>query len=259
MSTLTSATDQGSRPYQEDRLVIKRVEAATPIGILLAVADGHGGDETSSYVEQQLSAGLFDNLLAKTNSPMTALKKTFLFINHSTLEISKSTGAHSESGTTLSLVYIPDSGASAYVGIIGDSPVVLVRENGSIHMSPEHNARSNKKERKSAEIRGGKFIDGYIQSHKDSLIGLQMTRDLGFHAMGKILGRYPDIYKLGIKKGDVLVVCSDGLLDPSHISSEAEAKRMAKLVWQGASAKELIFDALGRKTLDNVTAVVYRR
>jgi len=259
MLALTSATDQGSRPCQEDRLLIKRVEAQTHNGILLAVADGHGGDATSSYVERQLSAGLFDNLLGKTKSPMEALKQTFLHLNDSTLEISKKTGAHFVSGTTLSMVYLPDSEANAYVGIIGDSPVILVRKDGSLHISPEHNARSNKKERKSAVMRGGKFIDGYIYLSKDSIIGLQMTRDLGFQAMGKILKRYPDIYKLLIKKGDVLVVCSDGLLDPSHLSTEAEAKRIAKLVRKGASAKELISDALGRQTMDNVTAIVNRR
>lgn len=258
---ISSATDQGARSYQEDRFVVRPVHADnnSVTGLMLAVADGHGGDETSSYVERQLTNRLFDKILVKTNNNANeALAKTFQYLNDSTFELSEKSNLHFESGTTLSLVFIPDSQERVHVAIIGDSPVILAYNDGTIRVSPEHNARTNESERKEALLRGGRFIDGYI-CHPFGSRGLQMTRDLGFHAMGNVLKREPEIYDLPINKDAFMVVASDGLLDPSHESTtiEKEIKRMAKLVLNGAEAADLICDALSRQTGDNVTAIVY--
>jgi len=254
---VSSATHQGPRPYQEDRLVTRSVRTGALSGTLLAVADGHGGDETSSYVAGELSGGLFDRLLEATKSPSEALNRMFQFLIRATLEQNKKTGAHFESGTTLSVVFIPEELEKAYIGIIGDSPVILAKRDGSVHISPEHNARSNEEERKAAEERGGLFIDGYIHN-KSKDFGLQMTRDIGFYAMGEVLGRIPETYELAIGTGDAIIVGSDGLLDPAHQDMIIEAEELAELVLAGADAHELVEDALHRETLDNVTAIVFR-
>ncbi|MGI0023633.1 MAG: PP2C family serine/threonine-protein phosphatase [Nitrososphaera sp.] len=254
---ISSATDQGPRPYQEDRLVTRSVRAGALSGTLLAVADGHGGYETSSYVASELSNGLFDRLLEGTKSPNEAVKRTFQFLNDATFEQSRKTGAHFESGTTLSVAFIPEEVEKAYIGILGDSPVILAKRDGSVHVSPEHNARSNEEERKAAEERGGLFIDGYIYT-KSKDFGLQMTRDIGFYAMGQVLRRYPDTYELAIGKEEAIIIGSDGLLDPVHYDTLIEAERLAKLVLGGAGAQELVEDALRRQTGDNVTAIVYK-
>ena len=255
---ISASTEKGSRPYQEDRIVTKRIDTTTFHGILVAVADGHGGDKTSSYVVQQLSDGLFDRMLAAGNKNLNdALMLTFQYLNDSTLELSSKTFAHYESGTTLSLAYVPDGEDSLHIGVIGDSPVILARKDGTFHISPEHNARSNEAERKDAEQRGGVFENGYLYSRSRG-IGLQMTRDIGCHAMGDVLQRHPDIYELEIHHGDVLILGSDGLLDPAHFSSDEDVRRLAKLVLGGAEAQDLINDALDRETEDNVSVIVYR-
>lgn len=254
---ISSMTHQGSRSHQDDRLVIKRVDAKFITGMLLGVADGHGGDDTSSFIESQLSQGLFDKMLIETRRPIDALNNTFEHLNDATLELSRSSGAHAESGSTLSLVYIPDDQTESWVGIIGDSPVIHVRQDGTVHLSPEHNARSNEEERKGAEQRGGFFKDGYIYS-KSSRFALQMTRDLGCHAMGNVLRRVPDIYNLLISDGDLIIVASDGLVDPRHSNTWIEANKLARLVLDGAEAKELVDYALSRETGDNIAVIVYR-
>lgn len=256
---ISSASDKGSRPYQEDRIVTKRIDTTIVHGILLAVADGHGGDNTSSYVAQQLSDGLFDRMLAdgNTNSMNDSVSLTFQYLNDSTLELSRKTFAHYSSGTTLSLAFIPDGQDNLHVGVIGDSPLILAKKNGKFHISPEHNARSNDEERKAAEHRGGVFENGYLCSRSRGM-GLQMTRDIGFHGMGDILLRHPDIYELAIHDGDVLILGSDGLLDPAHWSTDEEVRRLTKLVLEGAEAQDLINDALDRETGDNVSVIVYR-
>jgi serine/threonine protein phosphatase PrpC len=246
--------------------LVKNVEAAPDIsGSLLAVADGHGGDTTSSYVAQQLSDGLFDRMLLSSsgsdkNGVEEALRMTFQFLNDSTLQLSKQTRAHYETGTTLSVVYVSGRLDKAHIAVIGDSPVILARKNGNaIKISPEHNARSNEEERKAAEKRGGIYEDGYMHSRSKGGMGLQMTRDIGCHSMGDVLLRYPDIYELSIQDGDVLILASDGLLDPAHVEGQEEVKRIARLVLEeGAEADDLVNDALKRLTGDNVSAIVYR-
>lgn len=259
---ISSATGQGARPYQEDRFVVKTVNAQEDVvaGILLAVADGHGGDATSSYVQQQLSGDLFDRILAGTkNNPKEAISRTFQYLNDETYQLSEKSGLHCDSGTTLSIVFIPAFQVIGYIGIIGDSPVIVAFRDGTIQISPDHNARTNKKERKEALMRGGRYANGYIM-HPSGSKGLQMTRDLGFHSMGNVLRRDPDIYDVTIRQGTVILLGSDGLLDPAHDGTvtEDEAKRLAKLVLDGAEAKDLISDALSRETGDNVTAIVWR-
>lgn len=258
-SRISSASEQGPRPYQEDRIAIKRVDTTLVRGILLAVADGHGGDKTASYVSQQLSDGLFERILAAGNKNLNeALRLTFQHLNDSTLELSKKTFDHYNSGTTLSLAYVRDDQDSLHIGVIGDSPVILARKDGTFHISPEHNARSNEEERKAAEKRGGLFENGYLYDRSKGM-GLQMTRDIGCHAMGEILLRHPDIYELAIHDGDVLILGSDGVLDPGHESTDEEVRRITKLVLEGAEAQDLVSDALDRETGDNVSVIVYRR
>lgn len=223
------------------------------------MADGHGGDKTSSYVAQQLSDGLLDRILVAANKTLNeALALTFQDLNESTLELSRKTLAHYESGTTLSLAYIPDGEDSLHVGVIGDSPVILAKKDGTFHRSPEHNARSNEAERKAAEQRGGLFENGYLSSRSRDGMGIQMTRDIGCHTMRDVLLRYPDIYELAVQNGDVLILGSDGLLDPAHFSNDGDEQRIVKLVLDGAEAQDLINDALDRETGDNVSVIVYR-
>jgi len=263
MSEISSAIHVGGRRDQEDRLVVRRVCAGSHTGVLLAIADGHGADDTSSYVHLELSNGIFDKFLSRTQNPIDALNRTFEHLNENTLEMFRKSGAHAESGTTLSIVYVADSSAkttTAYVGVIGDSPVICRHKDGALEILPEHNARSNERERKAAEDRGGIFENGYIRSSLSDF-GLQMTRDIGCHTIGNVLGRSPDVYVMSIHEGDIVMIGSDGLLDPLHQADHArqEMQRLADLAFEGAEANELIEDALKRETEDNISAIVYRR
>jgi serine/threonine protein phosphatase PrpC len=77
--------------------------------------------------------------------------------------------------------------------------------------------------------------------------------------MGNILRRDPEICDLTIDNGDYMIIGSDGLFDPTHSRTQDEARRISKLVLEGAEAQDLVNDALSRRTEDNVTAIVYIR
>ncbi len=48
-----------------------------------------------------------------------------------------------QSGSTLSIVIVPDNEQRAYAAVIGDSPVIILDANEGLNLSPDHNARSN--------------------------------------------------------------------------------------------------------------------
>jgi serine/threonine protein phosphatase PrpC len=86
--------------------------------------------------------------------------------------------------------------------------------------------------------------------------GLQMTRALGDVACAKFLNRVPEVFTIYL--GDWLLIGSDGLFDPSHLSGDAYDDVLA-CIRNGNSAEDLVRQAVALPTRDNVTAILWRR
>lgn len=250
MRTITShASVQGTRERQEDRSFINSTED----GLLIAVFDGHGGSEASDYCRQYLTVA-FDTV-GENSDYYTILDKMrglFLILNEYTKTM--------EAGTTASIVFIPSTLDRAYVGVLGDSPVIIRNSEGNVWKSPEHNVRSNPVEVAAAKARGAVILNGYMFGHKDKGLnppGLQLTRGLGDVALDDVLIRTPEIFEHKLAKDSFVLVASDGLIDPSHGFNDA-AQRLVELISRGATAGNLIKHALDAKTDDNATAVLVR-
>lgn len=228
----------GGRNYQEDCYVLSSTKN---FGWLLAVMDGHSGNETANYCRDHIG-----EIFLKTKS----LIETVKLLNQQT--------QHFESGSTLSIVHIPKNALTANIAILGDSPVIVKGKNGTISVSPEHNVRTNLAEREAVIKRGGVYQDGYIFDERRNY-GLQMSRALGDSALSSILSREADIYSIELGPESFIIVVSDGVIDPAHENSIVPIDRIAKLIENGADAKKIVDDALARKTGDNATAVVWRR
>ena len=180
------------------------------------------------------------------------MKGLFLILN----EYTKNMGA----GTTASIVFIPSSLDRAFVGVLGDSPVIIKNDKGEIWKSPEHNIRSNPVEVSLAKARGAVILNGYMFGHKDKSLnppGIQLSRGLGDVALDDVLSRTPEIFEHKLGKNSFVLVASDGLIDPNHTSDES-AYAIVDLIEKGASAGNLVKYALDKKTEDNVTAVLVR-
>lgn len=66
----------------------------------------------------------------------------------------------------------------------------------------------------------------------------------------------PVVTKSGLKVGDIILLCSDGLT--KHVSDARISERLAKLTTSEQACRELIQDALDGGGSDNVTVVVLR-
>lgn len=236
---ITSATAVGLRPYQEDRHVIH----STDHGTLLAILDGHGGDEAAA-IGQNSIPHLWDG--AFSGDPAAALASVVKSLADLTQDY--------RSGAALSLVFIPADSKAAHIAILGDAPVVAALPDGSTHVSPEHNVRTNDAERKAAQGRGGIYQNGYICKGYN---GLQMSRALGDASLQPVVSQEPEIYSVDID--GFVVVASDGVFDPGHYNSSSEIKEVVSLVRSGANAQDLVDRAVKKKTGDNATAIVFRK
>lgn len=239
---ISLAQAQGHREYQEDRFGVEEFFAGT----LIWVADGHGGDQTSRNVSTRLRE---DWILHDNPNVDTQIKDVFHCLDMQTCEM--------ESGTTLSLVYIPRKAPLIYVAVLGDSPVI-VKSGNELFIGPDHNARTNSAERDAAVTRGAVYSGGYVCEPHGEGRGLQMTRALGDHGLGWFLNREPEIRSLPFGNyGDWVLVASDGVLDPTHYH-ENDADTIAGLINSGNEAPYLVTRALRVPTDDNATAILAR-
>ncbi|MEK7465700.1 MAG: PP2C family serine/threonine-protein phosphatase [Patescibacteria group bacterium] len=241
---ISTARVLGGRELQEDRLIVRKNSK----GILMAVADGHNGPWTADYVITNF-AKKFLGSLPSCSDAGEAFRKVFA-------ELAVETREH-DSGTTLSCVYIHKAFKRAYVATIGDSPIIICSPGGFIYTSPDHNVRTNLEERERCIARRGWYQNGYIMSNTVRDVGLQMARALGDSEMGDVIERVPEISFVDLQSGSVVVVASDGVFDPRHLSANQGICRIAGRVLEGATAKNIVDESPGKK-YDNATAIVWR-
>jgi len=236
---VTFATQQGPRAYQEDRVYYH--DAVIEKWKLLAVMDGHNGAGVSDFCARNLHK----YFPAENVDLEEKLRLLALNLNQATRRLT--------AGSTLSAVIIPYDKSVVSVAILGDSPVIVLDEGGKIHVSPEHNVRTNIKERKAAESRGGYYdSSGYICFGDHAI---QLSRALGDSDFGDVLLREPEIYT--VNNPVWVLIASDGLLDPGHKNMKKLLKDIEKLARDNANADTLIAWAEKRGLEDNATAIVW--
>jgi serine/threonine protein phosphatase PrpC len=231
---ITSGTLQGPRPYQEDRYY--SCESISGFAIMM-VADGHGGSRCSEYIHHYFEL-------------MNIFPENFNFLKNLAYQTSEFTD-----GSTLSTVLVSKNKAD--IAIIGDSPVIVIDDKGDIHYSPDHNVRTNQKEAKAVEDRGG-FVYGGYASKYFSGPGLQMGRALGDRELQPVVISEPEIYS--IPNPAIILVATDGLFDPSHQNDDVRKQIISSLTGEGTPiAKDLLTITENNGLQDNATAIVWRK
>ena len=245
----TVRSEEGARYYQEDRYVVEELCVDDRHLPILAVMDGHGGEKVSELAKTTLVELLRRGIENAGGNITAGLSSAVEALNDNTRSM--------RAGSTLSLVVVDRENMRAHVAILGDSPVIIQSDKPDLNISPDHNAISNPVERNAAIARGAEF-DGMYLIDPSSGSGLQMARALGDCSLDSFLSREPEVYEVGLNYESFIVVASDGVIDPAHETTEEEIERLVKMVAEGASASDLVEDAIKRQTGDNVTAIVWR-
>ncbi len=242
---MTTATDKGKRPYQQDRSVVYWVPDE---GYLLATFDGHGGSECADLCTKLLIS-IYHQI--RPNLLIVNLKTLIRGIFHTLNAETKHMGA----GCAASIAFIKKDGSEVIVGVLGDAPVLVKKFDGDLWLAPEHNIRTNKSEVEAAKARGGFVQGGYLFGSRFSSPGLQMSRALGDCNID-VLNREPEIFRLPLGPGSFVLVGTDGLFDPSHATNQSAT--IAAAIEAGHDANQLVQNALAVPTYDNVTAILVK-
>lgn len=234
--TISSDSLQGSRPDQQDRYFVKYFRN----GVLFGVADGHGGSETSEWVKKTLPS-----IFEKTHS----VEQTFEEVQYYTRDF--------KAGSTLSFAYLDTKTNIVELCSIGDSPIFIITPDKKLWTSDEDNARSNEKERNKAISKGAIYSGGYLRVKKDGG-GIQLSRSLGDVKYDSFLGRQAHLNKFELLPQTIICITSDGVINPKHEDMQKGIEEVAKLVEEGATATDIVQNAIYRHTNDNVTAIICR-
>lgn len=244
-SNVTYSSRQGPHEEQEDYYFLSQIEEKNLRGWLVAIMDGHDGKDAAEFCAKKISRFF---KLKQADQTEEALRVLIEKLHYGTTLF--------ESGSTISVAVILESHKKISVAILGDSPVVVLDKNGELHISPEHNIRSNPAEREAVEKRGGICKDGYVFADKDG-DGIQLSRILGDAHLSRIVSREPDVYT--ISDPEWVLLASDGVFDPGHESGFGDLKEIKKLAFSRATAKDIMQWAESRELKDNATALVWNK
>lgn len=206
---------------------------------LYAVCDGMGGHELgeeASFAAVSMMDALRDALAAGEDFP-SAVGDYVARANAAVLSLGGGRGA----GTTLALAYV--CGSAAYIAHVGDSRAYLFRGGALTRLTEDHSEAQRL-------VNLGILTPEEAGRHP-ARHGL--TLFLGYPANGEYSLR-ATVMKQALRRGDALLLCSDGLTD--MLGDEA----VASLIRGDPAgiARALVDAALAAGGRDNVTALVAR-
>lgn len=211
---------------------------------LFAVADGMGGHDSGEVASELAITTLLSSARARVKgrtdfddeSLEKLLDQSFQDANNAIKDASKA--RRSDMGTTLVALMVYKN-RTAFVANVGDSRAYLLRSGGLLQLSQDHSLVANL-------VAMGKISKAAAKNHPHSNI---LVRTVGKEYEVEI-----DIFRQDVQKGDLLLLCSDGLWGEVE-----EAETISILMAQPdlrVTARELIRAACNNGGHDNVTAVV---
>lgn len=255
-------TEVGSRLLKEDYHLIYPFYFNDGLGgTLLSVMDGYNGKNVAELCKESIPK-LFNPTGFKDIK--NALRRLILDLNN----LAKETGYRGySSGSCISIACIPRNLKHAHIAILGDVRVIILDRHENIYVSPEHNVRTNKKERDMAIKRGGIYSKDYMyipqsMAHDRSPKGRQVSRALGDIQMGDIVNHEPLLYSVPLGPESVVVIASDGMLDPTHQDNRKKTLySIIQGILHGEGAEKLLkrTQVIANQNLhDDATVIVWK-
>jgi serine/threonine protein phosphatase PrpC len=214
----------------------------SPFGLLFVVCDGMGGHSAGEVASRKAVATVIEQVAAAppNSDPGKALRAALEMANTAVCELGKGASQHARPGSTcVSVVF---SSGGLYAAHVGDSRAYLVRGGQAKRLTRDHSVV--------AELLAANAITpDQAAAHPNAH---QITRALGMQASVAVDVSTPH----HLKRGDSVLLCSDGLTD---LVSDAEiAAALSSAPDASAACQALVRLALGRGGHDNVTVQVLR-
>lgn len=226
----------GRRPTMEDACVCVG-EFAGPRTQYYAVFDGHGGREASAYCAEKLHS-LIASKYVKGVPLGPIISKSIHEINQNII----STWEYA--GTTAAIAIIADD--KIYTANVGDSRVILVKDQKAIRLSVDHKA-TFPRERRAVLKRGGSIFQGRVNGI------LMLSRAIGDATVSRYITAEPYQTETPFQEGLKLILACDGVWD---VMSDQNAADIFNHSTQPVDAARAIKnEALKRGSMDNVSVI----
>lgn len=217
-----------------------------PLGsdALLAVADGMGGRPAGEVASAMAIERLLSRLQDASEGQVMdegqragLLGEAMHALNRDVFQAASKPETRGM-GTTLTVAMV--AGSSLAIGHVGDSRLYLLRE-GQLHqVSADHNWAAE-------EIKRGHLDQDAARTHPGRNL---LTRAIGTSPHVEV-----DVLALGVRKGDTILLCSDGL---HGLVADEDMSRILREQTPPEAAKALVNKANEQGGSDNVTVVIAR-
>lgn len=234
-------TDIGERRENEDTIYIPE-NGAKPVYI---VSDGMGGHQAGATASRLATASVVEYVEQyKGDYIDEELKIATAYANARVIAASNSDKAYAGMGTTLSIVYIGEG--KFYTANVGDSRVYLYTGDELIQITRDHSYVAEL-------VRAGEITAKQARSHPQ--------RNLITRAIGIKETEVADIDISSWQRGDMILICSDGLYDGAedetifdilhNMNSETD-EDLAHM------CQELVYAAREGKSGDNISIILIK-
>ena len=215
-----------------------------PRGLILAVCDGMGGANSGALA----SSVAIENYLSFLKTHLSSSKKSRVLLSYWMKEACRSANAavyqraisdKSNAGMGTTLVSAVILGKTAQIINVGDSRAYLVRGKTMEQITRDHSVVAEL-------VAAGEITAEQARVHPNRNL---ITRAIGVETQAE-----PDLYLVSLRRGDRLLLCSDGLtntLDIETIRSLCADGRSAEAI-----CRALVERAVSIGARDNVTAAV---
>lgn len=187
-------TDVGRRREVNQDYVYATDQPVGPFPNLLVVADGMGGHKAGDFASKYTVEVVRQELAAsRKGKPETILKKVIQVANEKLIEAASRDVKLEGMGTTLVVATV--IGNTLHFANIGDSRLYLISDNIR-QLSKDHSLVEEM-------VRLGGIKAEDARNHPDKNI---ITRAMGVKSEAEA-----DFYEFRIKRGDIILMCTDGL------------------------------------------------